>query len=113
MPSKPIYGVVGLFIGAAVDLLINLLAAGIQHRFILDQFNAEALGILAGLAVLGLLIGYWLGRPLNLSASPINQPVHSEPSETLTITRLRAFLSYSKLKGRGIHISDILLFGSR
>jgi hypothetical protein len=113
MASKPIYAVSGLFVGAAVDLLINLLAAGIQHRFVLDQFSNGALWGLAGLTVIGLLIGYWLGRPLNFPVSYIPQSVYPEKPEIVTITRLRALLSYSKLKGKGIHLNDILLIGSR
>ncbi len=113
MMSKHIYGIFGLFVGAAIDLTINLISAGIQNRFIHDQFSNEAMLGLAALSILGLLVGYWLGYPLKLPRSPTPPSGNSEKSETVTITRLRALLSYGKLKGKGIHLSDVLLFVSR
>ena len=115
--TRSLYAITGLIVGAAVDILINLLAAGIQQRILPGQLSIQALWILAGLALLGLLIGYWLGGKVEVSAPSISQPMpQSAPTtntETITITRLRALLSYSKLKGQGIHLSDILLVGSR
>jgi hypothetical protein len=116
MASKAIYAIAGLFIGAIVDVLVNLLAAGIQQQAFLGQFSMQALWILAGLAVLGLLIGYWLAGKVEVSAPSsalgATTPVNNK-TNTRTITRLIALLSYSKLKGKGIHLSDIFLFGSR
>jgi len=104
--------VLGLIVGATVDLLVNLLAAGIQQRAFANQFSDQALWGLAGLAVLGLLVGYWLGAPLRLkTSSPKSKSTGS--LETLTMTRIRALLSYGKLRGKGIHLSDVLLIGSR
>lgn len=113
MPSRPIYVISGLVVGAAVDLAINLLADAIQQRGFLSQFSDQALWGLAGLTLVGLLVGYWLGGSLQLPASSLSQSTHPESSETVTLTRLKALLSYSKLKGKGIHLSDILLIGSR
>ena len=113
MRSKPVYPIAGLIIGAIVDVAINLLAAGIQQRAFSDQFSSQALWGLAGLAVAGLLVGYWLAGPVHVPSSSHSQSASSEKPETVTITRLRALLSYSKLKGKGIHLSDILLVGSR
>ena len=113
MPSRPIYAISGLLIGAAVDIVINLLAAGIQQRAFATQFSGQALWILAGLAVLGLLLGYWLGAQLKLPTPTLSQHTSSGQPETVTITRFRALLSYGRLKGKGIHLSDIVLFGSR
>lgn len=114
MLSRSIYAICGLFVGAVVDITIGLLATGIQQRAFPQQFSNQALWGLAGLAALGLLVGYWLGAQLQLpaAASP-SQPVPSEKPDIVTLTRLRALLSYSKLKGKGIHLSDILLIGSR
>ncbi|HYT46407.1 MAG TPA: hypothetical protein VEP90_29015, partial [Methylomirabilota bacterium] len=98
-------------------------SAGIQQHALPPRFSDQVLWELAGLALFGLLVGYWLGERLKL---PVNsttqlkpfgtsttQPVPTGRFETVTITRLRAFLSYGKLKGKGIHLSDILLIGSR
>jgi hypothetical protein len=120
MVPKTIYAVAGLLIGAIVDVLVSLLAAGIQQRAFPSQFSPQALWILAGLAVLGLLIGYWLGGKVQVpvSSSPSSTtpgpvaPVANK-ANTREITRLIALLSYSKLKGKGIHLSDIFLVGSR
>jgi len=49
-------------------------------------------------------------------SSTMPSPTHSTSSTkqgTITVTRLKALLSYGKLRGKGIHLSDILLFGSR
>ena len=123
MRSRSLYAIAGLFVGAAVDILINLLAAGIQQRAFLTQFSDQALWILAGLAVLGLLVGFWLGAHIQVPAATPTQTASNQPASTqkvssqkqgtVTITRLRALLSYGKLKGQGIHLSDILLLGSR
>jgi H+/Cl- antiporter ClcA len=110
MPSRPIYAIVGVFVVAAVDLLINLLAAAIQQRAFADQFSKQSVWWLVAVIVGGLLVGYWLGGPVRLSAP--HQPEVSGTPKTVTITRLRALLSYAKLRGRGIHLSDIFLFGS-
>ena len=112
MRSRPIYAIAGLIIGAIADLAIHLLAAGISQRAFSDQFSNQALWGLAGIAVVGLLVGYWLGGEVHVPATSPSQSTSSEKPETVTITRLRAILSYSKLKGKGIHLSDILLVGS-
>jgi hypothetical protein len=116
MKSRSHYAIIGLVIGAAVDLLINLLAAALQQHAFADQFSQHSIWWLAGLAVVGLLLGYWLGAELQLPASTApstDPPATTGKRKTTTITRLRALLSYAKLRGRGIHLSDILLIGSR
>ena len=114
MQSRSIYAICGLFVGAVADIAINLLAAGIQQRAFPQQFNDQGLWGLGGLAVLGLLVSYWLGAQLQLpAAASSSRPALSEKPDIITLTRLRALLSYSKLKGKGIHLSDILLIGSR
>lgn len=123
MMSRALYSVLGFILGVVVAILLNLLAAGIQQHAFPHGFSDQLLWELAGLALLGLLIGYWLGERLKLpvnSAPQLKSPETSTPQllyaerlETVTITRLRALLSYGKLKGKGIHLSDILLIGSR
>ena len=110
---RPAYAVIGLLVGAIADLLINLLAAAIQQRAFPGQFGTASILGLAGLAMLGLLAGYWLGGSIQLPASP---PVQTTPRRTTpgaTITRFKALLSYGQLRGKGITLSDILLIGSR
>jgi hypothetical protein len=124
MMSRAIYALAGLLTGAIVDVLVSLLAAGIQQRAFPGQLSTQALWILAVLAVLGLLAGYWLGGKLEIPASSSPSPSSSSTApapavladdkvDIVKITRLRALLSYSKLKGKGIHLSDIFLVGSR
>lgn len=112
MSSRPIYAIVGLFVGAAVDLVINLLAAAVQQQAFADQFSEQSIWWLIGLTVTGLFLGYWLGAEQQVPAAPTDQPTVSDDPETVAITRLQALLSYAELRGRGIHLSDILLFGS-
>lgn len=121
MRTQPLYAILGLVIGAFVSVLLNLIAAGIQQRAFTMQFSDQALWIMALLAFLGLLIGYWLGEKLKIPASPSSQsaPSSSQLITTAndtgitTVTRLKALLSYGKLKGKGIHLKDIVLIGSR
>jgi len=113
MSSRPAFAIIGLFVGAAVDLLVNLLAAAIQKRVLADQFSVSSIAWLAGLAIAGLLVGHWLGGQVQLPPPPPAHPQTRGSAQTVTITRLRALLSYGKLRGTGIHLSDILLVGSR
>jgi hypothetical protein len=112
---RPIYALAGLLVGAAVDVLINLLAAALQQQTFGDRFSQGAIWWLAGLAALGLLAGYWLAGsvPVPISAPVPQQPASGGVVHTVSITRLRALLSYAKLRGRGINLGDILLVGSR
>jgi hypothetical protein len=112
-----LYALAGAFILVIVDLLVNLLAAAIQQQTFGDRFSAQSTAWLAGLVVTGVVLGYWLGGKVELPAPAASQappqPSSSPKSpETISITRLRALLSYSELKGRGVHLSDILLIGS-
>lgn len=114
MQSKPIYLILGAITGAIVDLLINLIAAGIQQHAFANQFGIQAILGLAFLALVGLLIGYWLGKPIQVPRYDISssQSLGGNKPDTVTMTRLRAFWSYNKLKGRGIHLDRVTLFGS-
>lgn len=113
MQPKHIYAISWLIISAVVDLLIDLLAAAIQQRAFPAPLSNLAICILAGLTLVGLLISYWLGGTIKIPVSPTSKSAHTERLETVTITRLRAIFSYSKLKGKGIHLSNILLIGSK
>lgn len=109
---RPLYAIIGLFVGAVVDLLINLVAAAIQQRTFADQFSTATLYWLVGLSVAGLLLGHWLGAGLSLQMPTPSRPRAVNNSQPITITRLRALLSYAKLRGKGIDLADILLIGS-
>ena len=116
MSSKFLYAFAGLLVSALVGILINLLSAAIQQRAFADQFNTLAIWLLAGFTLIGTLIGAWLGGKVTVPITSLPSTTRSQASTkqgTVTITRLRAFLSYGKLRGKGIALSDIILIGSR
>lgn len=109
------YALTGMFVLAVVDLAINLLAAAVQQRAFADQFSTYSILWLIGLAVVGLLLGYWLGADVKLPGEslPVAQTSDSHDRKMTTTTRLHALSSYVRLRGKGIHLSDIFLIGSR
>ena len=112
------YGIIGALIGAATDVTIAILAVAVQQRTFGDQFTGRGLLLLIGLVIVGVVLGIWLGgevrvRPTALQAQPRKVQSKAKLAPTpVTITRLRALLSYGKLRGQGITLSDILLIGS-
>jgi len=113
---RTIYAFVGMLIGALIDLAINLLAGVIQQRPFGVQLSSHGMGWLIGLIVTGLLLGVWLGAPVRVqpranTATP-TLPAHRHAGQPMTLTRLRALLSYGRLRGQGIALADILLIGS-
>ena len=60
MQRKYIYPVLGLFVGAIVNVIFNLIAAAIQQRAIGEKFNDQTILWMIAFAVFGMLIGYWL-----------------------------------------------------
>ena len=113
MRTRSAYIVVGLFIAAAVDFLINLLASAVTQQPLGAQLSSpSSIGLLVALIVLGLLLGYWLSGDPHLPPAVIQSITLANP-QTVSVTRLRALLSYGKLRGMGISLSDILLIGSR
>jgi hypothetical protein len=113
---RVIYAFVGVLIGALIDLAINLLAAAIQQRPFGAQLGRQGMGWLIGLIVAGLLLGVWLGATVRLqpranTAAP-TLPTHRRAVQPMTLTRLRALMSYGRLRGQGIALADILLIGS-
>lgn len=111
--KRSIYAISGAVVGAVVDVLINLIAAGIQKLAFADQFGLQAVGGLAILALIGLLLGYLLGKRLHISASTAPQAPASEKPDMVTVTRLQALWSHNKLKGKGIHLRDVFQLGSK
>lgn len=109
---RPVFGLSGMVIGAAVDIVLNLIAAAIQQQTLADQFAQHAIPQLVALALVGLLVGYWMGGPVHVPATVPTQPTKGKLA-AVSITRLRAMLSYGKLRGQGITLIDILLIGSK
>ena len=112
---RTLYAIVGAVLVIFVDLAVNLIAAAIQSRSFSQQFDSQSVYLLAVLIGAGLFLGWFFGGGVELPAqsqtvtpgqSPTTEPPH-------TITRLRALLSYAKLRGQGISLSDILLIGSK
>lgn len=112
MKLRSIYTILGAIVGAVVDLLINLVAAGIQQHAFTDQFSIQTIWGLVGLTLVGIIVGYWLGKPLQVPVSSSPQATVSESPDTVTITRMQALWSQSKLKGKGIHLKNIFSWKS-
>lgn len=128
---RTIYAIVGAVVGIGVDLAVNLLAAVIQARTPAAEFAGWSVWILTTLILAGALIGWWLGKMLVLyptqqaSDKAETQPSHvrrltSGPNagqwyvgDPIRIRRLTALLSYTRLRGQGIELQDVLLIGSR
>ncbi len=113
MVSKSVYALTGLFVGAVVNILFNLIAAAIQQRAFADQFSNQSLWWLVGLALIGLLLGYWLSGNVTVPASDDQSQQASGSDKGVTMTRLRALLSSITLRGKGIKLTDVFSFGSR
>jgi hypothetical protein len=97
-----------------VDLTLNLLAAAIQARSFADQFTDRSIWILIVILVGGFVVGFWLSGMVTLPAQAVAAPLPAQPSSArgVAISRFRAILSYGKLRGKGIKLSDILLVGA-
>jgi len=112
---RTLYAIVGAVLVIFVDLAVNLIAAAIQSRSFSQQFDSQSVYLLAVLIGAGLFLGWFFGGGVELLAqsqtvTPGQSPTTEPPR---TITRLRALLSYAKLRGQGISLSDILLIGSK
>jgi hypothetical protein len=113
---RPLYAFIGALLGAMIDLAVNLLAAAIQQRPLGDQVLRHGAGWLIGLILSGLVLGLWLGtrvqlQPNDSAATPQASPQH-HVNQSITMTRLRALLSYGRLRGQGIALTDIVLCGA-
>jgi len=132
MSSRWGFMFLGALIGAILDLLVNLVAAAIQQRAFANQFSTTALISLVVAILFFALVGAWLGKKIDVptvasvtaptlstgtgvalpQAAAANQLASTSPSGTIAMTRFRALFSYYRLKGHGIHLSDIFSFGT-
>ena len=109
------YAFVGALLGAIINLAINLLAAAIQQRP-LGASVLQHIDWLIGLIVVGLVLGLWLSARVQLQPNDNGATLQTSPqhrmAQPITMTRLRALLSYGRLRGQGIALTDIMLWGS-
>jgi len=108
--QRGVYVIAGAVLALAVNVAANLLSSGLEQQFFGGGFTVPSLWGLGLFALAGGLLGLWLSGPVTVP-SPAAPP--SQPAQPVTMTRLRALFSYTKLKGKGINLSDILLVGSR
>jgi len=110
------YAMIGAFIGALTDLGINLLASFILQRTPAEQLERFSVGWLVALTLAGILLGVWLGGKITLPASAMEdgtqKPKRRTSSGPVTVTRLHGLLAYTRVRGRGIQLSDVLSIGS-
>lgn len=132
MPSRLGFMFVGALVGAVLDLLVNLVAAAIQQRAFANQISTTAFTGLVVATLFFALVGIWLGKKIEVPAvadataptAPTgagvtvpqsvvaNSLTPTSPPGTIAMTRFRALFSYYRLKGHGIHLSDIFSFGT-
>ena len=112
MRSRFIYAISGSAIMLVIGIIGNLIAAAIQKNTFANQFSIQTIWELIGLALVGLLIAYWLGKPLQALGPTSPQSTESEKSDVVTVNRLQAFWSHNSLKGRGIHLRNLFQIGS-
>lgn len=106
-----IYAMLGAIVMAVVGILLNLIAVAVQKNTFADQFSVQTIWELVGLALIGLLIAYWLGKPIQVPTHTSSQVTNGDSADTLSITRLQAFWSRNKLKGKGIHLRNLFQIG--
>lgn len=116
MGRRSNYALLGLLVGAVVNLVISLLSAAIQKQAFSDQFSKNSILFLIAMALAGLLVGYWLSGEVQIPTTDTIRQGHPDSNrKTTTITRLQAIFSYVKIRGgdKGIRLKDIFTFGSK
>jgi hypothetical protein len=103
MQKKYIYSILGLFVGAFVNILFNLVAAAIQQRAIGDKFNDKTIWWIAIFAVAGLLVGYWL----SIKTESANGFTHKGGIRAKGITSNRGRFIADERTGQGIDAEDV------
>jgi hypothetical protein len=104
MSKRSVLLIAGLLIGAVLNVLFNLIAAGIQQRAFRDQFSNQSIWLMIGFAVAGLLVGYWVS--LNVETTS-----HSSDSragiEAKDLTSREGGVIADERTGRGIAIEKV------
>lgn len=117
MSSRLTHGIVGLLLVAVIkiasELCVDLLAGAVGQEIFKNQFDTGSIVALALLSLVGFLLGSWLGAEVELKAVPNDSSQEATNAGTTTVTRLRALRSYARLRGSGIHLSDVLMVGSQ
>ncbi len=72
MSKRSVFSITGLLVGAVVNVLFNLIAAGMQQRAFGDQFSSQSIWWMLGFAVVGLLLGYWLSLKVESTSNSID-----------------------------------------
>lgn len=103
MQKKYIYSILGLFVGAFVNILFNLVAAAIQQRAIGEKFNDQAIWWIAIFAVAGLLVGYWL----SIKTESANGFTHKGGIRAKGITSNRGRFIADEKTGQGIDAENV------
>lgn len=103
MQRKYLYSLLGLFVGAFVNVLFNLIAAAIQQRAIGEKFNDQTIWWMAIFAILGLLAGYWLSLRIETSdGTPYRGGIKARG-----VTSRRGKFTADEKTGSGIDVENI------
>jgi hypothetical protein len=107
MQRKYIYPVLGLFVGAIVNIIFNLIAAAIQQRAIGEKFNDQTILWMMAFAVVGLLIGYWL----SLKTGNPDASVYRSGIKAKGVRSRKGQFVADERTGQGIDAEDIRVRG--
>jgi regulator of extracellular matrix RemA (YlzA/DUF370 family) len=104
MNKKSVFSVVGLFIGALLNVLFNLIAAAIQQRALGDQFSDQSIWWLVGSSLIGLLFGYWIS---SRDTSSNSSPSQSAAIRATNVQSKEGGLIADDKTGRGVEVAKI------
>lgn len=115
-----VYIIIGAVFGAGSNLLINLSSVSFVNQKSSSPTLFSSPWLLVGMSVFFGAVAYWFSGLIEIPISaPTNNTIDSSSSanedveeKSIKITRLVALLSYSRLRGTGIKLNDILSFGS-
>jgi len=103
MQKQYIYSILGLFVGAFINVLFNLIAAAIQQRTIGEKFNNQTIWWMAIFATLGLLVGYWL----SLKSESSNEAKHQGGIRGRRMKSNKGRFRAKESTGQGIDVEDV------
>ncbi|ALB40450.1 MULTISPECIES: hypothetical protein [Nostocales] len=103
MQKQYIYSILGLFVGAFINVIFNLIAAAIQQRTIGEKFNNQTIWWMAIFATLGLLVGYWL----SLKSESSNKAKHQGGIRGRRMKSKKGRFRAEESTGQGIDLEDV------